>query len=142
MLEPLGIDHIAVAVRDLDAATRAWTERLGVRLGARETVPGQGVEVQMLYAGATRIELMRPLTPDSPVGRFLEKRGPGLHHLALSTLDCGGALAAASQAGARLVDETPQAGAGGSRVGFLHPASLEGVLVELVEGAGREETPA
>ncbi len=134
MSKVLGIDHIAVAVEDLDAATRSWRELLGLRVGARERVEEQGVEVQMLYAGETRIELMRPLRPDSPVGRFLARRGGGLHHLAFAVEDCGTAAARVADGGGRLIDPEPRPGAGGTRVAFVHPRSLDGVLTELVEG--------
>lgn len=130
----LGIDHIAVAVADLDAATALWRDALGLRVGAREIVADQGVEVQMLYAGATRVELMRPLRSDSPVGKFLEKRGPGLHHLALAVGDVAGALAQAQAGGVAAIDAQPRAGAHGTRIAFLHPAGTGGVLTEFVEG--------
>ena len=134
MPRTLGIDHIAIAVTDLDAATALWRDRLGLREGRRETVESEGVEVQMMYAGETRVELLRPLDPDSPVGRFLEKRGPGLHHLALAVADCGASLAAVRDAGLRVVSTEPSPGAHDTRVAFLHPAATGGVLAELVEG--------
>ena len=130
----LGVDHIAVAVTDLDEATRLWRDVLGLREGGRETVADQGVEVQMMYAGDTRVELVCPRAPDSPVARFLERRGPGLHHLALAVEDCGAALEAVRGAGARVVDDAPRGGAHGTRIAFLHPAAAGGVLTELVEG--------
>ncbi len=145
----LGVDHIAVVVSDLDEAVRLWRDVLGLRAGGREVVADQGVEVQMMYAGDTRIELVRPLRPDAPAARFLAKRGPGLHHLALAVADCGQSLAEAGARGARLVDEQPRAGAHGTRIAFLHPASTGGVLTEFVAGGGGpwlreqdEEVPA
>ncbi|KAA3608324.1 MAG: methylmalonyl-CoA epimerase [Planctomycetota bacterium] len=130
----LGVDHIAIAVEDLDQATDLWQQALGARLGPRETVESQGVELQMLYAGETRVELLRPLSPESPVGRFLTKRGPGLHHLALAVPECGDALEQARDAGLRTLSEEPVPGAHGTRVVFLHPGDTGGVLTELVEG--------
>lgn len=125
-----------MVVADLDEAVRLWRDVLGLRPGAREVVADQGVEVQMMWAGDTRIELVRPLHSDSPAARHLAKRGPGLHHLALAVDDCAGAAAAAQQGGARLVDATPREGAHGTRIAFVHPQSAGGVLTEFVEGGG------
>ncbi len=136
MSQQPGIEHIAIAVADLEAATAFWRDVLGLREGHREVVADQGVEVQMLHAGAVRVELLRPLGPDTPVGRFLARRGPGLHHVALAVADCAAALAQVRAAGARTLQEDPVPGTHGSRVAFLHPASTGGVLVELVEGGG------
>ena len=130
------MDHIAVVVADLDAAARLGREVLGLRSGSREVLPDQGVEVQMMYAGDTRVELVMPLRPDSPAARFLEKRGPGLHHLAFAVEDCAAAVAAARQRGARMVDESPRTGAHGTRIAFVHPSATGGTLTELVEGGG------
>ncbi|RMH01981.1 MAG: methylmalonyl-CoA epimerase [Planctomycetota bacterium] len=130
----LGLDHLAIAVEDLDAATRVWRDRLGLRQGAREIVAEQGVEVQMMYAGDTRVELLRPLGPDSPIAGFLARRGPGLHHLALAVPDCREAVAELAAAGLRLIDREPRPGADGTLVAFVHPRSADGVLTELVEG--------
>lgn len=132
----LGVDHIAVVVTDLDEAVRLWRDRLGLRPGGREIVEDQGVEIQMMYAGDTRIELVQPIRPDSPAAKFLAKRGPGLHHLALAVADCGEAVAAADAAGARLINAAPVEGAHGTRIAFVHPAATGGVLTELVEGGG------
>lgn len=130
----LGVDHIAIAVEDLDTATRQWADQLGLRAGAREVVEEQGVEVQMMYAGETRIELVCPISPTSPVRAFLDKRGPGLHHLALAVDDCATAVAEVGEKGARLIDEKPRGGAHQTRIAFVHPAATGGVLTELVEG--------
>lgn len=132
----LGVDHVAVVVADLDEAVRLWRDVLGLRAGGRELVADQGVEVQMMYAGDTRIELVRPVRPDSPAAKFLSQRGPGLHHVALAVDDCAGAVQAAAAQGARLVDATPRAGAHGTRIAFVHPAATGGVLTEFVEGGG------
>lgn len=132
----LGVDHVAVVVTDLDEAMRLWRDRLGLRPGSREIVEDQGVEVQMMYAGDTRIELVRPIRADSPAAKFLQKRGPGLHHLALAVADCDESAQAAAAAGARLINPEPVAGAHGTRIAFVHPAAVGGVLTELVEGGG------
>jgi len=134
MSRVLGIDHLAVAVEDLDAATALWRDRFGLREGAREVVEDQGVEVQMMHAGDTRIELVCPVRPDSPMAGFLAKRGPGLHHVALAVPDCAEAIDAATAVGARMIDEAPRGGAHGTRIACVHPKSSGGVLTELVEG--------
>ncbi len=132
----LGVDHVAVVVADLDEAVRFWRDVLGLRAGARERVEDQGVDVQMMWAGDTRIELVHPFRADSPAARHLEKRGPGLHHLALAVDDCALAVSETRAAGARLVDEKPRAGAHATRIAFVHPAATGGTLVEFVEGGG------
>ncbi len=134
MPQTLGIDHIAVAVSDLDEATRLWSEVLGLRVGGREVVEDQGVEVQMMYAGDTRVELLRPIREDSPVAAFLARKGPGLHHLALAVDDCAGGIERATAAGAQAIDAAPRGGAHGTRIAFLHPRSTGWVLTELCEG--------
>ncbi len=130
----LGVDHIAIAVEDLDAATSQWADSMGLRTGEREIVEDQGVEVQMMYAGDTRIELVCPVSTSSPVRAFLDKRGPGLHHLALAVDDCAAAVESAKDEGARLIDQQPRVGAHGTRIAFVHPAATGGVLTEMVEG--------
>ena len=134
MPDILGVDHLAIAVEDLDEATAVWRDRLGLREGAREVVEDQGVEVQMMYAGETRIELVCPIRPDSPMAGFLEKRGPGLHHLALAVADCGQAIEQVAAADGRMIDSAPRVGAHDTRIAFVHPKSAGGVLTELVEG--------
>ncbi|HEY3190832.1 MAG TPA: methylmalonyl-CoA epimerase [Solirubrobacteraceae bacterium] len=129
------IDHIGVAVEDLDAAIALYGERLDLALVHRETVESQGVEAVLLDIGENHVELLRPLSPDTPVGKFLAKRGPGLHHVAYQTTDIEGALDALRNAGLRLIDETPRTGIRGSRVAFLHPGSSGGVLTEIVQPA-------
>ena len=129
------IDHIGVAVEDLDAAIALYGERLDLELVHRETVESQGVEAVLLDVGENHVELLRPLSPDTPVGKFLAKRGPGLHHVAYQTTDIEGALDALRAAGLRLIDETPRTGIRGSRVAFLHPGSSGGVLTEIVQPA-------
>jgi methylmalonyl-CoA/ethylmalonyl-CoA epimerase len=127
------IDHIGVAVEDLDEAIRLYEQRLGMPLQHRETVEEQGVEAVLLGVGDSHVELLRPLGPDTAVGKFLQRSGPGLHHVAYGTDDIESALDAARTAGLGLIDERPRTGIRGSRVAFLHPKSTGGVLTELVE---------
>ena len=127
------IDHIGVAVEDLDAAVALYEERLGMELQHRETVEGQGVEAVLLGVGESHVELLRPLGPDTAVGKFLARSGPGLHHVAYGTDDIDSALESLRDAGLALIDERARTGIRGSRVAFLHPKSTGGVLTELVE---------
>jgi methylmalonyl-CoA/ethylmalonyl-CoA epimerase len=127
------IDHIGVAVDDLDEAIALYEERLGMPLQHRETVEAQGVEAVLLGVGDSYVELLRPLGPDTGVGRFLARSGPGLHHVAYGTDDIQSALDAVRGAGLALIDEQPRVGIQGKRVAFLHPRSTGGVLTELVE---------
>ncbi|HWK28812.1 MAG TPA: methylmalonyl-CoA epimerase [Solirubrobacter sp.] len=129
------IDHIGVAVADLEAAIELHTHAYGMPLVHRETVAEQGVEAVLLDVGESHVELLKPLAEDTPVGRFLAKKGPGLHHVAYRVDDVGVALQAARDAGLRLIDETPRTGIRGTRVAFLHPAATGGVLTELVQEA-------
>lgn len=133
-LDELPLDHIAIAVPSIDAAAPAFELLTGAALSGRERVEAQGVEVAFVGGGAVRIELLEPLSADSPVGRFLEKRGAGLHHIAYRVTDLAAALARLDAAGVRLIDRAPRAGAHGHRIAFIHPSSASGVLVELVEG--------
>jgi methylmalonyl-CoA/ethylmalonyl-CoA epimerase len=130
------IDHIGVAVDDLDEAVALYTERLGMPLQHRETVEQQGVEAVLLGVGESHVELLRPLGPETAVGRFLERSGPGLHHVAYGTDDIEAALDAARTAGLALIDESPRTGIRGSRVAFVHPKATGGVLTELVQAEG------
>jgi methylmalonyl-CoA epimerase len=127
------IDHIGVAVEDLSAAAELYGVTLQMPEVHRETVAEQGVEAVLLDVGDGHVELLAPLSQDTPVGRFLQRRGPGLHHVAYRVADIDAALQAARAAGLRLVDETPRDGIRGSRVAFLHPASTGGVLTEIVQ---------
>ena len=129
------IDHIGVAVDDLDEAVSLYSERLGMPVQHRETVEQQGVEAVLLGVGESHVELLRPLGPDTAVGRFLERYGPGMHHVAYGTDDIESALEDARAAGLALIDERPRTGIRGSRVAFVHPNSTGGVLTELVEAA-------
>jgi methylmalonyl-CoA/ethylmalonyl-CoA epimerase len=129
------IDHIGVAVADLDEAVTLYRDLLRMPLQHRETVEAQGVEAVLLGVGESHVELLRPLGPETAVGRFLERSGPGLHHVAYGTDDIEAALEAARAAGLRLIDERPRTGIRNSRVAFVHPGSTGGVLTELVEAA-------
>ena len=129
------IDHIGVAVEDLDAAIALYEGSYGMTLVHHETVTEQGVEAVLLDVGENHVELLRPLAEDTPVGKFLAKRGPGLHHVAYQVEDIEATLAALSEAGLRLIDKTPRTGIRSSRVAFLHPASSGGVLTEIVQPA-------
>jgi len=126
------IDHLGVAVKSIEAALGFYEGALGMRVALRETVPHEKVRVAMLPAGGPRIELLEPVEPDSVIGRFLAKRGEGLHHVALRVPDLSAAVERLRAAGARLLNE-PQTGAGGHRYVFVHPASTGGVLLELIE---------
>jgi methylmalonyl-CoA/ethylmalonyl-CoA epimerase len=129
------IDHIGVAVDDLEGAVLLYSERLGMPVQHRETVEEQGVEAVLVGVGEGHVELLRPLGPDTAVGRFLERNGPGLHHVAYGTDDIESALEGVRAAGLALIDERPRTGIRGSRVAFVHPKSTGGVLTELVERA-------
>jgi len=129
------IDHIGVAVEDLDAALKLYAETLGMPVVHRETVSEQGVEAVLLDVGENHVELLAPLGPDTPVGKFLAKKGPGLHHVAYQVSDIEAVLASLKAAGTRLIDETPRVGIRNSRVAFVHPASTGSVLTEIVQPA-------
>ena len=129
------IDHVGVAVADLDAAIALHEQTYAMRLVHRETVTEQGVEAVLLDVGENHVELLLPLGDDTPVGRFLAKRGPGLHHVAYQVADIDAALDRLRGLGVRLIDEAPRIGIRGSRVAFLHPSATGGVLTELVEPA-------
>jgi methylmalonyl-CoA/ethylmalonyl-CoA epimerase len=129
------IDHVGVAVEDLDQAVALYSERLAMPVEHRETVEEQGVEAVLLGVGDSHVELLRPLGPETAVARFLDRNGPGLHHVAYGTDDIDSALDAVRAAGLRLIDEQPRTGIRNSRVAFVHPKSTGGVLTELVEAA-------
>ncbi len=129
------IDHVGVAVEDLDAAIALYEKTYDMKLVHRETVTEQGVEAVLLDVGENHVELLAPLGPDTPVGKFLAKKGPGMHHVAYQVTDIDAALASLKDAGLRLIDETPRIGIRNSRVAFLHPSSSGGVLTEIVEPA-------
>jgi methylmalonyl-CoA/ethylmalonyl-CoA epimerase len=129
------VDHIGVAVEDLGAAIALYGDTLGMELAHREVVPEQGVEAVLLDVGENHVELLAPLGPDTPVGRFLAGKGPGLHHVAYQVGDIDAALARLREQGVRLIDEQPRVGIRNSRVAFVHPKATGGVLTEIVEPA-------
>lgn len=129
----LNLDHVAIAVRDLDAALAAYKERYLVDPVYREVVEQQGVEEAMIPVGGSFVQLLQPLGADTPVGKFLDRHGEGLHHVAYAVTDIEAALSHLKETGARLIDEQPRVGGRGARIAFVHPADLAGTLVELVE---------
>ena len=133
-----GLDHIGIAVRSIDEA-RALYETLGLAVEAIEEVPAEGGRVALIPCGASRIELLEPTTDSSPIARFLEKRGPGIHHLCLATDDVKADDARLREAGLEVLRPEPTRGAGGCWVQFVHPRSTGGVLLELSQGAAEGE---
>jgi len=127
-----GIHHVGVAVTDLDEAVATYTRRLGATLEHRDLVPDQGVEAASVLLGSGRVELLAATGPDTPVGRFLAKRGSGMHHIAYEVDDVQSALDGLAREGARLIDEEPHEGLFGLQVAFVHPESVYGVLTEVV----------
>jgi methylmalonyl-CoA/ethylmalonyl-CoA epimerase len=130
---PLNLHHTAIAVRDLDEALRSLTELLGVEPLSREVVADQGVEEAMVPLGGSYLQLLMPLGADTSVGRFLDRRGEGLHHVAIQVADIDAALAHLIAAGIELVDREPRQGGGGHRIAFIHPRAFVGTLIELIE---------
>lgn len=130
------IDHIGVAVEDIDAALALYRDSFEMELAHRETVEEQGVEAVLLDVGDGHVELLAPLGPDTPVGKFMAKNGAGLHHVAYAVEDIDATLERIAAAGVQLIDSTPRTGIRDSRVAFLHPRSTGGVLTEIVEPAG------
>ena len=131
-MESRGIHHLGVAVADLDQAVATYERLFGARLEHRDTVPDQGVEAASLRVGASRVELLSPLGAETPVGKFIAKRGPGMHHVAYEVDDLAAELARLEGEGARLIDTAPRRGLFGAQVAFVHPESVHGVLSELV----------
>ncbi len=127
------IEHIGIATPRIDTAVGFWRDALGLSAFEAEEVAEQQVRVLMLPIGETHVELLEPTGPESPIARFLEKHGAGIHHIAVRVDDIRAALARLKEHGARLIDETPRVGAGGCLVAFIHPSSAGSVLVELVE---------
>lgn len=130
------IDHVGIAVEDLDDSIQVWGERMEMRLAHREVVEEQGVEAVLLDVGEGHIELLAPLGPETPVGKFLSKRGPGLHHVAYQVEDIDAVLASLTAVGVPLIDQQPRVGIRSSRVAFLHPRGTGGVLTEIVQPGG------
>jgi methylmalonyl-CoA epimerase len=133
MTMPTRIHHVGVAVTDLDESIRLYTSALGAELVHRATNEKEGLEAAFLRVGDGEIELMAALRDDSPVGKFMARRGPGLHHVAYGVTDIDRSLAEAREAGLELIDSVPRIGMHGTRIAFVHPKSLEGVLTEFVE---------
>ena len=130
------LDHVAIAVESLDAAIPFYSALVGRSPSGRERVESEGVEVAFFDLGTARLELLEPTSPDTPVGRFLARRGPGLHHITLRVPDLVPALARCRAAGAETVGEAPRRGAGGRNVAFLDPRTTGGLLIELAEASG------
>lgn len=126
------IDHIAVVVENLEHALGIYRDALGMKLDHVETIPEQDVKIGFLPSGETAVELLEPINPDSGIGRYLAKRGEGLHHICLEVDDINATLSELRAKGARLIDETPKRGAHG-KIAFIHPKGANGVLVELIE---------
>lgn len=137
-----GIDHLGIAVPDLDAAREVFTKLLGLRVVAEEEVPDQKVRVVKLDAGGSDLELLESTDPEAPIGRYVEKRGAGIHHLTLRVENLGAVLRELEAAGVRLIDREPRIGAGGHRIAFLHPKSTAGILIELCEAPAEPPPPA
>ena len=131
-MQASGIHHLGVAVEDLDEALATYERFFGARVEHRATVEDQGVRAASLRIGDGRVELLEPLGEDTPVGRFLAKRGPGMHHVAYEVADICATLAELAEAGADLIDDAPRAGLFGLEVAFVHPDSVHGVLAEVV----------
>ena len=131
-MDARGIHHLGVAVEDLDAALSTYTRLFGAELEHRATVPAQGVQAAAVRVGTGLVELLEPLGEDTPVGRFLARRGPGMHHVAYEVDNVAEALAGLSEAGIELIDEEPRQGLFGLEVAFVHPDSVHGVLSEVV----------
>jgi methylmalonyl-CoA epimerase len=128
-----GIDHVGIAVPDLAAARRVFEEVLGMRVASEEHVPEQGVRILKLDVGGGDLELLQSTDPAGPIGKFVAKRGAGIHHVTLRVPDLVATLQALSDAGVELIDRTPRVGAGGVKIAFLHPRSTAGILIELCE---------
>ena len=129
------IDHIGVAVHEIEPALELYRDSFQLEVAHREVVQEQGVEAVLLDVGENHVELLAPLAPDTPVGKFLAKQGPGLHHVAYQVNDIEATLEALKLAGMQMIDESPRIGIRGSRVAFMHPRATAGVLTELVEPA-------
>ncbi|MBK7862063.1 MAG: methylmalonyl-CoA epimerase [Archangiaceae bacterium] len=133
-MKALGLDHVAIAVKDLDAAIALYRDVLGLELTHIEEVPEQQVRTAIFGHGMGRVELICPTTSTSGVAKFLEKRGEGLHHICIEVDDIEASIAALKAQGAPMIDEVPKIGAGGAKIAFVHPKGLKGVLTELRQG--------
>ena len=133
MIEPTAIDHVGIAVEDIETAVERYRSLLGSEPLHRERVESQGVEEVLFAAGGSFVQLLGALGPDTPVGRFLASRGPGMHHIAYRVDDVAAALERLKDDGVRLIDAEPRPGSRGTTIAFVHPASTGGVLIELVQ---------
>src|SRR6266446_3479778 len=136
------LDHVGIAVQDLGAALAFYRDALGLNVEAPEEVVSQRVRAHFIPVGESSLELLEATAPDSPIAKYIENRGPGLHHITLRVDDINAALAQLRARGARLIDERPRPGAEGALVAFVHPASAHGVLVELKQPAAHAQFPA
>ena len=132
-MEILKIDHLGIAVNSVEEGKTFWADILGLLCEGTETVDEQKVTTAFLPVSESELELMESTAPDGPVAKYIEKRGPGIHHIALRVKDIEAALAELKEKGVRLIDETPRIGAGGAKIAFLHPKATHGVLVELCQ---------
>lgn len=132
-MKPTVVDHIGIAVKSIDEALAFWQDSLGIKCTGVEDVAEQKVKTAFLPVGATEVELLEPTSEESPVAKFIEKRGEGIHHLAIRVENLEAALAEMKAKGIRLIDERPRYGAGGAKIAFVHPKSTGGVLLELSE---------
>lgn len=132
-MKTIGVDHIGIAVKSIDEALKFWEETLGIKCTGREEVAEQKVVTAFLPLGGTEIELLEPTSPESPISKFIESRGEGIHHFALKVEDIEAALKELKDKGIRLIDEKPRCGAGGAKIAFVHPKAAGGVLLEISE---------
>jgi len=132
-MKTIGVDHIGIAVKSIDEALKFWEETLGIKCTGREEVAEQKVVTAFLPLGGTEIELLEPTSPESPISKFIESRGEGIHHLALKVEGIEAALKELKDKGIRLIDEKPRCGAGGAKIAFVHPKAAGGVLLEISE---------
>jgi methylmalonyl-CoA/ethylmalonyl-CoA epimerase len=133
-----GVDHIAIAVGDLDASIKQFKEQFGVPVKHREIVESNGVEIALIEVGGTAIELVQGITENSPIKRYVEKKGPGIHHIAFEVEDILDTLSKLEAAGIKMIDQTPRPGKQGSQVAFIHPESTQKILYELVQKKSSE----
>ncbi len=133
MAKVLRIDHVAILVGDLETTLSFWCKSLGMELAQTKEIPAEMAEIAFLPTGGSEVELVRPTTDDSGLARYLEKRGPGMHHICLEVDDLEGMLAQLKAKGVQLINEQPRLGEGGKRYAFIHPKSANGVMVELYE---------
>jgi methylmalonyl-CoA/ethylmalonyl-CoA epimerase len=127
------LDHIGIATNSIEEGLAVWRDALGLKVDSTEEIAEQGVKACMLAMGDTHVELLEPLGADTPVGKFLAKRGPGMHHIAVEVADINASLVELKSKGLRLIDQRPRVGVGGCLVAFVHPSSVNGVLLELVQ---------